>query len=536
MNFLLKKKHFSLFALIIVILLLTITLLFGCQKKQQSVNTPDYFPTIAWKTSSPEAQGMSSAKLSEMLGYIETRNFQFDNIVIIRNGYIIADANYYPFKREYKHILNSITKSVTSGCIGVAIDKGLIPNTDTKVIDIFKARKISNLDENKKALTLKNLLMMSTGLQWTETGNYSAPDDSLTKLWTTKEPLQYMLDLPMKESPGKSFYYNTGASHILSGMITETTDKSLQDFATQNILGPIGISDIEWGVDNHGLNVGGSRLFMRAEDTAKYGLLFLNNGKWDGKQLISEKWVKESTKKQIDTPNGIAGRSGYGYQWWMNRFGGYSARGFQGQYLFVLPEYNIVAVFTGCLKNQNFFAPEDLMEKYVLSAVQDKTAVQGKTSILENPTAFAALEALCKEIESAPAQKEISKLPAIASKINSLTYIMDNKETFKFNFNKSSEAKMTWLSAGYTYNLTIGMDGVFRENDMDGLFWPGMIGKAAFRGSWTSADTFELEFIPLEGTTPQMMSFTFKENELHLVTTDNVNKVVIGDFTGKTSK
>jgi len=469
---------------------------------------------------------MDSAKIGEMLDHIQKSRLGIHSLLIVRNGYLVTEGYFYPYKKEYRHILNSGTKSITSALVGLALEDGFIKSADQKVVDFFPDMKIANMDDRKKSMSISHLLTMTAGLDWNESGAYGAAYDSNTQMWAQENPLQFVLDKPMKQEPGKSFYYNSGASHVLSAIVQKATGKTSLEYAEERILKPLGIKDISWGADRQGINSGSSRIFMKPEDLAKYGYLYLRNGRWDGKQLIPEKWIRESTGKQLDTPNGLAGRYGYGYQWWQNSFGGYSARGFGGQYLFVIPEYDMVVVFLSGLLPQSFFAPEELVEDYIIPAVKAPSAID------ENETAYEALAEKLESIGKAPEASQAPELPEIAKQISGKTFRMDNGETYSFEFTGGVEGKMHWFCDGVMYDVTIGLDNVYRENDMDAFYWKGMTTKAGYRGSWTGPDTFVAELIPLEDNNTYRQEFRFSNGRLNARMIQVMNGAVLTDAEG----
>lgn len=518
-----KKYHKTLCALSLVFALL-IASASGCAK--ETFSTAEYWPTDGWRASTPEAQGIDSAKLDEMFKYIEKSKFDIHSILIVKNGYMVTEAYYYPYKKEYKHIINSAAKSITSALVGLALEDGYIKSTDQEVVDIFPDMDIANMDTRKKSMTIKNLLMMTAGLEWNEEGAYGSPGDSNTQMWAAPDQLQYLLDKPMKEEPGRSFYYNSGASHVLSAIVQKTSGKTSFNYATERIFKPLGIFNISWGIDKQGIYSGSSRIFIKSEDLAKYGYLYLNKGKWEGNQLIPEAWIEESTKKQIDTPRGLAGRYGYGYQWWQNKFGGYSARGFAGQYLFVVPEHNLVAVFTGGLAPANFYRPEELMDKYIIPAIKTPKPLD------ENKAAYESLEKTLEDISKAPPLSAVPKLPEIAAQISGKTYVMDNKETYSFEFTGGNECIMHWFSDGVMYDVKIGLDGLYRENNMYAFYWKGMVTKAGFRGSWTDSNTFVTDLIPLEDCNTYRQEFRFDGDKLNAKMIQVLNGAVVTNTNG----
>lgn len=522
-----KRIRIKLLMFLVIITSLC-TFLIGCSK--ETPVTVDYWPTTAWKTSTPEAQGIDSELINKMFENIKDSNLGIHSLLIIRNGYLVTEGHYYPYKKENRHILNSVTKSLTSGLVGLAIEDGYMKSIDQKVISIYPDVHIENMDERKKNITIKNLVTMTPGFKWEENGNYFTPTDSNTQMWKSENQAQFVLNRPMAEEPGKTFYYNTGASHLVGAIIEKTSKKTLLEYANEKIFKQLGISDISWRIDKQGIYSGGGGVFMKPEDLAKYGYLYLNKGLWDGKQLIPKKWVEESTKKQIDTPNGLAGRYGYGYQWWQNKFGGYSARGALGQYLFIVPEQNLVVVFTGGLEGPDFFMPEKLMEEYIIPSIKAPTAIN------ENSQSLQKLNNTLKDIAKEPSPVHVEALPAIASEISGKTFIMENGETYCLEFNSGNECTLHWFTDNIMYDVKVGLDNVYRSSDMKEFYWKNMVSKAGFRGSWTDSNTFIVDLRPLEDCNYYEMKFEFDGDKLHYTWKSILSGAIVTDTTGTPNK
>ncbi len=323
-----------------------------------SVNS---YPIDGWQNSTPEAQGLHSKLLLEMMTHIKKNGYSIQSVTIVRNGYVVLDAYMYPFEDGQKHEMYSATKSVTSALIGIAIDKGYIKDVNQTITELFPDRKISNLDNFKRSISLKDLLMMASGLDCNDaTANKWAGTISMKKSndWT-----QYTLNLPMAQTPGVYFHYCNGVSHLLSAIIHESTGMNTIDFAKMYLFDPLGIKNIEWGESPEGTTNGFAGLRMQPKDMAKIGLLYLNNGKWGNKQIISAEWIEESTRPYID---GRWNGEDYGYQWWVNPAGFYSAVGMYGQAIYVLPGKNLVAVFTSNIVDENMYISGSLLQEYII--------------------------------------------------------------------------------------------------------------------------------------------------------------------------
>ncbi|MFX1534103.1 MAG: serine hydrolase domain-containing protein, partial [Promethearchaeota archaeon] len=330
--------------------------------------TVDYWPTTGWLESVPEQQGMNSAKLKQMIDYINNLNFAIDSVVVVRHGYIVLEEYFNPSvsNQDSLHFVYSVTKSFSSALIGIAIQKGFIDNVNQKVVDFFPNRMIANLDSRKQNMTLEHLLTMSTGLEWDEwTYSYDDSRNDVRRMINSGDEVQFVLDRPMVNDPGKEWVYSTGASHLLSAIIEQTTEYNTLEFANEFLFGPLGITDVYWGQDSQGLYYGGFDLYLRARDMAKFGYLYLNNGTWDSEQIVSTDWIANST----DTAFPRGGSRGYGYQWWTYpQLGIYYASGLYAQSIFVVPNYNLVVVFTANIRSGS--NPEhDLLFDYIIPAV-----------------------------------------------------------------------------------------------------------------------------------------------------------------------
>ena len=334
---------------------------------------PDYWPTSSWKTASPESQGVDSELLVKMLDTIWKKDINIDSVMVIRNGYILLDAYNYPFDSNTRRNIYSCTKSISSALIGIAIDKGYIKNINQPVIDFFPKYATKNLHDDKKIITLKHLLTMTSGLDCKDSYLYKWL--GLWKMKQSKDWIKFMIDLPMAEEPGTRFEYCNGVSFLLSAILQNQTGENALAFAKKNLLGPLGITNVRWPSNPQGITIGYGQLQMLPRDMAKFGFLYLNNGVWDSQQIISSQWIKKSTRKHIDATL----LPGYGYQWWIVNPDIYTAIGHQGQFIMVVPKKNLLAVFTSSLAKEDFYTPLGLLASYIVPAVKSSTP------LAENP-------------------------------------------------------------------------------------------------------------------------------------------------------
>ena len=358
----------------ILIALVILSLAAGCGGPGETAapETGAYWPTEGWRASTPEEQGMDSAKLEEMMEYIDETNLAIESVIVVRNGYIVLEE--YPgpiYDQDMLHVVHSVTKSFVSALIGIAVEEGYIDGTEQKMVDLFPERTIKNLDSRKESITLEHLLTMTAGLEWNE-WRYAYTDarnDYIKAIYASSDPIQYVLDLPMMEEPGVRWNYNGGTSHLMSALVAEATGYDTLDFAREFLFGPLGITESRWDSDRHGIRYGGSALYLTPRDMAKFGYLYLNNGTWDGKQIVPAAFVAESAKTHYN----VDAYTGYGYQSWWTCLGTtvYYAAGLYGQRIDVVPDLDLVVVFTADIKGPD---PESRMRHmlfdYIMAACE----------------------------------------------------------------------------------------------------------------------------------------------------------------------
>lgn len=320
-------------------------------------------PTTDWPVSSPAAEGLDPGKLADLLAAIAGRQVNLHSVLIVRHGAIVLEEYFAGHGPEVPHIQYSVTKSFIATLIGIAIDQGLIPGVDEPLSTFFPVDSFDNPDPRKAAMTLEQVLTMSTGLDWKE------GDPAYRQLYTSGDWIQFMLDLPLVEDPGSRFNYCSGCSHLLSGILQKATGLPAHKFAAEHLFGPLGIRSARWETDSQGLSIGGWGLNLTSRDMARLGYLYLHEGAWGEQRVISPEWVQAATQKHIATD----GELGYGYQWWAYpSHGAYTALGRGGQTIFVVPNLDLVVVFTADLSgHEPVFA---LIDEFILPAVQDSPA------------------------------------------------------------------------------------------------------------------------------------------------------------------
>jgi CubicO group peptidase (beta-lactamase class C family) len=312
-----------------------------------------------WQISTPEEQGLDSETLAELFPAIAAPGTNLHSLIVIRNGAIVLEAYFPPHDADRIHVVFSVTKSFIATLVGIAMDRGYFASLDQPIVDFLPGATFANPDPRKAQVTLEHVLTMTSGLGWEET------DPTFTALYNSQDWIEYVLGLPLEAAPGSRFHYCSGCSHILSAALQETTGANTLDFAQENLFGPLGIKDPYWETDRNGIPIGGWGLFLTPRDMAKLGSLYLNQGRWNGEQIVPAAWVAAAVQKQVETGEALD----YGYQWWVYPdYGAYAALGLGGQTVFVVPEQQLIVVTTADIAGHGPIF--DLIEDFILPAVK----------------------------------------------------------------------------------------------------------------------------------------------------------------------
>ena len=469
---------------------------------QPNIPAPDYWPTSGWRNSSPEQQGIDSGKLADLMDDIGANATNLHSLLVIRNGYIVLEAYADPYGPEVRHTVESNTKSVVGTLIGIAIDQGKIENTQQRMVDFFPYRMHQNSNDLKKSITLGHLLSMTSGLDCAD------QTEQARQMYADHNWVGYLLDLPTVASPGKEWAYCSGSVHILSAILQATTGSSARAFANQNLFQPLGIPEVseqDWMPDPKGISNGIAGLYLTPQELAKYGLLYLQRGRWDGKQIVSAQWVDESTSSKIsigkdDYAAGLNRQFGYLFSIFPDQeFYGYL--GMAGQDMFIVPNQNLVVVFNSGLKVGEEGSLLRLLTGYILPSIQSG-------SLPANPEKEKRLSSALQRF--AGLEQPVQSLSKAALAANQKVYHFDRNPlgwtSLAFSFTEG--AKQATITLDDAIKLQAGLDHRYRLNEMPNSRPVGL------RGSWVTPESFNLDYITLGEFLERTVNIQFSEDEI----------------------
>jgi CubicO group peptidase (beta-lactamase class C family) len=339
------------------------------------------WPGDNWQGSTPEQEGLDAQAVAQLDEEIRAgKHGYIDSMLIIRNGRMAFEAyyendyralnadlvsgesgpwNYYdvswhPFyKGSDLHTVQSTTKSVMSALVGIAIARGELPGVDATLGELLPDRNIT--DPKKSAITLNNILTMTPGFEWEENVSYWDPRNDAVLVESTDDWVAYLLDKPLAYDQGAVYNYCSTNTQLMSEMVSTASGRALDDYAEELLFGPIGIKNYFWKDAPEGFKDAGGGLYLTPRDMARFALLYEREGEWDGRQIVPAEWVAISAEPHVrDTsPEDPDFNVGYGYQWWVYNDGSdggpvmYGTWGWGGQFALIVPEFDLVGVFTG---------------------------------------------------------------------------------------------------------------------------------------------------------------------------------------------
>jgi CubicO group peptidase (beta-lactamase class C family) len=462
-----------------------------------------------WPTSSPEAQGMSSQELTKLVDFGIGNGM--DSLLVARHGTIVAEAYYAPFAPATKHRINSSTKSVIGSLVAIALDEGLIKSLDQPVLDFFPGSTFANTDDRKKAMTLRHLLDMTSGLDWKEPLD-NTPPVSFFEMERSKDWVRYVLDRPMAHDPGTTFDYNSGNPHLLSAILSKVTRRSARDYAEEKLFGPLGIDDVQWRSDPQQVSAGGAGLYLQPRDMARLGRLWLQDGVWKGKRLLPAGWIDQARHAKVDMGQGPELR--YGNLFWsLPARDVFMSVGYDRQLIVVMPKIDVVAVFTGAYRYANALGVPS-SPRYRLGQVIERVAAAAKSdaALPEDPGALAALVDKTKQV-AVEARTESAGSSPMAATISGKTYRLQPNmagiDTVSLTF-KAGAASYSYESDRRHFGGPIGLDGLYAIGGRR------QYGQSAAKGRWLDDKTFRLEVQTVGNDDAAAVTFSFDGKDVTL--------------------
>jgi CubicO group peptidase (beta-lactamase class C family) len=380
-------------------IILIIIWFFSCQSDPSGPSGSDYTYQIpnqtddGWETASLSAAGMNEANLVNMMNYINNiDNHRIHNVIIIKDYKLVfeeyfsghlfdtdqigSEGPYITYARDTLHFMASVTKSVTSVVFGIAMDQGLAANTDVKLLQFYPEYS-SILTGQKADINLQHLLTMTAGLAWDES-TYSFGDsrNDVTGMFSAGNPIPFILAKPLESIPGQRFHYNSGYANILADLVRLKMKSNFKFFADVRLFGPLNITNYRWDLISKDYVFASGGLYLKPRDLAKIGQLYLNEGSWNGNNLISPGWINASIENFVN-PGWTNFSNGYGYQWWLWTFNAgeksyncFMAVGWGEQLMYVFPTEKLVIVMNcGYFYSSPPFPLHSLVQNYILESL-----------------------------------------------------------------------------------------------------------------------------------------------------------------------
>lgn len=420
--------------------------------------------TSALPRSTPEEQGIPSSAVLRFIEAAEADLRYMHSFVLLRHGVVVASGGWSPYAPDRRHMLFSLSKSFTATAIGFAVAEELLTVED-RMIDHFPDDLPAEISDNLRAMRVRHILSMNTGHD-VDTLPVMAekPGDEWNRAF---------FETPIVHEPGTHFLYNTGATYMLAALLHKLTGVRLLDYLTPRLLEPLGIESAEWEIAPTGIDIGGFGLSITTEAIARFGQLYLQKGKWNGQQLLSEAWVAEASSKHSHNGSDPLNdwNQGYGYQFWRSQHNTYRGDGAFGQFCFIMPDQDAVLAITSGLPDMQ--AVMNLVWKHLLPAMTSANPLP------PNPAASDALTAKLSSLAYLPPTGSHSS--PLAAQVSGKTYRLDanpmNLESICFDFEPSvCSVTISRLPGNYNFLDSMGR-------------WSGPFTFPAGIGEWAESTT-----------------------------------------------
>ncbi|WP_288368754.1 serine hydrolase [uncultured Roseivirga sp.] len=471
-------------------LIFALILLASCSNSQSQKNK------TAIRNEYPENYGFDSEILSQLVKTIRDENLNVNSIYIQRNNVPVLDAHFYPQKAEYLHDVASITKSITSILVGIAIDKGFITSVEQTVADFFPNNPSLFDSEHKKEITIAHLLTMTSGI----CSNFSQGENMRDIIKSSDFPLKDIFASTLTNPPGEKFVYCSAGVQLLSMIIEETSGMTMEQLAKEYLFSPLEIENYKFGTDLSGFTNASGDIYLTAVDLAKIGQLVLNKGSYNGKQIVSAKWIEASITPKVALSN----EESYGYLWWLREdLGGLiEAQGRGGQRLIILPEKQIVIVMYG-----TGFEPSQL-GSYIVNALKSDA------QITANEQGYQLLKEELARAKKPALEDDTVYISPLASELCARTYVFDNNNIGFSHFRlcaKDPDTAYVLLGLNITKSnevgdrkVPIGLKGTYKISDATRFKTP-----MAAKAQWIDSNTIVIDYNEFSNAHKYQMTIRF---------------------------
>lgn len=495
-------KRFLFFSVIFCCTVLFSTSHTGVRADNNKLMKPGVGHNPPWNVSTPEEQGLDSSLLLKMLQKIQADNYNIRSIIIIRNHRLVLESYIHPYTRDIPHNTKSASKSMISALTGIALEKKWLDSPGQTISSLLPQCFKDTADAQKKQITLRHLMTMTSGLNIQEQG----PDAN--KIFSSPEPVNTMFQFPMAAKPGEKFNYLTPSMIVMSKILSKTSGKTVKQLADEHLFKPLGINDVQWKKDAAGNDF--TDAVLTPIEMAKFGVTILDKGKWQGKQIIPAKWVKESTKLHVKT--GEQDLGDYGYWWWAKSEPQMTmALGWGGQGIYIIPGSNMVVVTTGANLGESL----QLVHQFIIPSVKSKKPLP------PNPKTTAALNKITSQLKKGTtAVKPVKPHPAISKKINGKPYAIPPNNLgllgMTFHFTEKTCHLSVKHERGIFKRMEVGLDNVYRVSHARPWGEWAIHDKTALKGHWKTDDTFFLDVHPVGRPEQALMTIQFKGEDLNI--------------------
>ena len=474
---------------------------------------PLYFPASQWRTATPESQGIDSAALAAALDQVTEKHLGVHSLLVIRHGYLLADAYFYPYAASAPHDLASVTKTITSTLTGVAVGRGLIKLSD-KVLSFFPDQRPAVATEARQRITIGDLARMESGLDC----GYLPGEQELEQMKRSPDWVKFALALPVKYPPGTHSSYCSPGYHLLGSAVAAAAKQSERDFGMKYLFEPIGIRTVIWATDPQGRNHGWGDSHLFPSDIARIGYLYLHGGEWNGKQIVPRDWVAMSTAPAT-APRGEPG--GMGYEWNSSngpngrQFGG-TGRG--GKSKVDWPDLHMVVVSMGGGNTGQ-------VAQWV------RQAVKSDAPLPADPEAVRRLQTKTAAVARPPAPEPTAALPALAQSVSGAVYEFpvnpSRIDSLSLTFQNRNEARLTVKYYGEPFTFPVGLDGVYRLSPTGPMGLPG-----GAWGKWTSERDFLLDLNFVANINHYTLDILFQGDHIEVTANEASGLIRNGRLTG----